>query len=155
MADKDVLAAIGEQSENVLHKATENMELCQRFMALVSLCALESNKRGCSMGGLRMGNVVMGGNRMTAKVSFSKIIVPRVPEAYPNSSTLVDFLHHEAHGLWLFLQRNPCLVKFLEQVIEKMDTYCRDKSKKFEEIEFSNAFMSKEDDIVLEIDTEA
>lgn len=157
MADKDVLSAIGETSENVLHKATENMELCQTFMALVSLCALECNKRGCNMGGLQMGNVLMSGNRMIAKVTFSKLVIPgaRIPEAYPNASRLVDFLHQEAHGLWLFLRKNPCLVKFLEQVSEKMDTYCKDKGKKFEEVKFAKAFMSKEDDIVIEIDTEA
>jgi len=157
MAEKDVLAAVGEQSENVLNKATMNVELCQTYMALVSLCALECNRRGCNMGGLQMGNVLMTGNRMVAKVTFSKLIIPgsRIPEASPNSSRLVDFLHREAHGLWMFLQKNPCLIKFLEQVVERMDTYCRDKGKKFEEINFSKAFMSKEDDIVLEINTEA
>lgn len=152
MPDKDILSAVGEQSERVLHKATESIEICQRFMALVSLCALESNRRGNSVGGVRIGNVSMSGDRMIAKVTFSKIIIPRVPEAAPNSSTLVEFLHREARGLWLFIQKNPDLVRFLEQVIEKVDSYCRYKGKKFEEVTFSNAFMDSEDNIVLEIE---
>jgi len=151
MAQRNVESAIGEKSEKVLHKATENIDLCQRFMALVSLCALECNKRGASMSGVQIGNVLMTGNRMVAKITFSKLIVPRTPEAYPNSSILVEFLHREAEGLWLFIRNNPCFIRFLEQVLEKMDTFCRDKGGKFEEVSFVNAFMDNEDNIVLEI----
>lgn len=151
MAHQDVHTAIGEISERVLHRATENLDLCQRFMALVSLLALECNERGANMSGLQMGNVVMSGNRLIAKVTFSKLIVSRSPEAAPSATGLIDFMHKEAKGLWLFVNKNPCLVTYLQQMVEKMDTYCRDKSKEFNEVEFAQAFMDKEDNVVLEI----
>ena len=99
MADKDVLAAVGGASENLLNKATDNLDICQRFMAMVSLCALEANKRGASMGGVQIGPIVVSGTRLVAKVTFSKLIVPRTITLANNAARLVDFLHGEAEGL--------------------------------------------------------
>jgi hypothetical protein len=94
----------------------------------------------------------MSGNRMIAKVAFSKLIVSRSQEMAPGASSLVQFLRREAEGLWLFIRKNPCLVKYLQQIIERMDAYSRDKGKPFHEISFSNGFMDKTDNIVLEIE---
>lgn len=148
----DVLNAVGSQSERVLHKATESEELCKKFMALVSLLALECHQRGKNMSGLRMGAVVMSGNRLIAKVLFSDLIVPQSPESCLSASGLLDFMRKEAHGLWLFVQQNPCLITWLQHMIEKLDAYCRDKGKQFHEVEFSQAFMDREDNVVLEIE---
>lgn len=153
MAEQNVLSAVGEQSERILHKATENIELCQRFMALVSLLALECNQRGANMnGGLQMGAVLMTGNRMVSKVSFSKLSLSLTTTVVPqNVSSLLDLMMQEARGLWLFVCKNPCLVEYLKQIVEKMDAYSRDKGKAFNEIDFENAFMDREDNVVLEI----
>lgn len=152
MPDKDVLAAVGGASEELLNKATDNLDICQRFMALVSLCALEANKRGCSMGGVRIGSIVMNGDRLVAKVTFSKLEIPRTITLANNAAKLVDFLHGEAEGLWMFIQKNPCFITFLEQLVTIMAAYCKDKGLDFGEVSFSHAFMDSEDNIVLEID---
>jgi len=152
MADKDVLAAVGGASEELLHKATDNLDICQRFMALVSLCAIEANKRGASMGGVRISSIVMNGPRLVAKVTFTRLEIPRTITLANNASRLVDFLHGEAEGLWLFIQKNPCLVTFLEQLVTIMAGYCKDKGLDYGEVSFSHAFMDSEDNIVLEID---
>ena len=153
MADKDVLAAVGGASEELLHAATDNLDICQRFMALVALCALEANKRGCSMGGVRVGSIVMNGpNRLVAKVTFSKLVIPRNITLANQAARLVDFLHGEAEGLWLFIQQNPDFITYLQQLVEIVARYSRDKSLDYGEVSFSHAFMDNEDNIVLEID---
>ena len=153
MADKDVLAAVGGASEELLHAATDNLDICQRFMALVALCALEANKRGCSMGGVRVGSIVMNGpNRLVAKVTFSRLVIPRTITLANQAAKLVDFLHGEAEGLWLFIQKNPDFIKYLEQLVTIMTGYCKDKGLDYGEASFSHAFMDNEDNIVLEID---
>ena len=155
MADKDVLAAVGGASEELLHKATDNLDICQRFMALVAMCALEANKRGASMGGVQIGSIVMNGRHLVAKVTFSKLIIPRSITLANQASRLVDFLHGEAEGLWLFIQKNPDFIKFLEQLVNIMATYCTDKGLDYGEVSFSHAFMDSEDNIVLEIENGA
>lgn len=152
MPEKDVLAAVAGASEDLLHKATDNLDICQRYMALVALCAIEANKRGASMGGVQIGNIVMNGKRLIAKVTFSSLIVPRQITLANNASRLVDFLHGEAEGLWLFIQKNPDFIKFLEQLVSIMDGYCRDKSLDYGEVSFSHAFMDNDDNVVLEIE---
>ena len=148
----DVFNAVGSQSERVLHKATESEELCKKFMALVSLLALECQGRGKNLSGLRMGAVVMSGKLIIAKVTFSDLIIPQSPEPALSATGLLDFMQKEAHGLWLFVHQNPCLVTWLQQVVEKLDAYCRDKGKQFHEVEFAQAFMDREDNVVLEIE---
>ena len=153
MADKDVLAAVGGASEELLHAATENLDICQRYMALVALCALEANKRGASMGGVRVGSIVMNGpDRLVAKVTFSKLVIPRSITLANQASRLVDFLHGEAEGLWMFIQQNPDFITYLQQLVDIVSRYSRYKSLDYGEVSFSHAFMDKEDNIVLEID---
>ena len=152
MPEKDVLAAVGGASEELLHKATDNLDICQRFMALVALCALEANKRGASMGGVQIGSIVMNGPRLVAKVTFSRLVIPRSITLANGAAKLVDFLHGEAEGLWLFIQKNPDFIKFLEQLVTIMTGYCKDKGLDYGEASFSHAFMDSEDNIVLEID---
>lgn len=152
MADKDVLSAIGGASEELLNKATDNLDICQRFMALVALCALEANRRGCSMGGVQVGNIVVSGDRLVAKVTFSRLVIPRTITLANGAARLVDFLHGEAEGLWLFIQKNPDFIKYLEQLVTIMVGYCKHKGLDYGEVSFSHAFMDSEDNIVLEID---
>ena len=152
MPDKDVLAAVAGASESLLHKATDNLDICQRFMALVALCAIEANGRGCSMGGVQVGNIVMNGHRLVAKVTFSRLEIPRSITLANGAARLVDFLHGEAEGLWLFIQKNPDFIKYLGQLVTIVDLYCKDKGLDYGEVSFSHAFMDKEDNIVLEID---
>lgn len=152
MSDKDVLAAVGGASEELLHKATDNLDICQRFMALVALCALEANRRGASMGGVQISSLAMSGKRIVAKVTFSKLVIPRSITLSNNAARLVDFLHGEAEGLYLFIQKNPCFITFLEQLVTMSARYCKDKGKDFGELAFSQAFMDSEDNLVLEIE---
>ena len=152
MSEKDVLAAVGGSSEDLLDKATENMEICQRFMAVVALCALEANKRGASMGGVQIASIVMNGKMLIAKVTFSKLVIPRTITLANNASRIVDFLHGEAEGLWIFIQQNPCFIEYLRQLVSIVDAYCKDKSLEYSELKFVHGFMDSEDNIVLEIE---
>ena len=153
MPEKDVLAAVDGASEELLHKATENLDICQRYMALVALCALEANRRGCSMGGVRVGSIVMNGpDRLVARVTFSKLVIPRSITLANQASRLVDFLHGEAEGLWMFIQQNPDFITYLQQLVDIVSRYSRDKSLDYGEVSFSHAFMDKDDNIVLEIE---
>ncbi|MFA5937356.1 MAG: hypothetical protein WC822_05800 [Candidatus Paceibacterota bacterium] len=154
MPDKDVLSAIGGASESLLDKAAESIEICHKFMAIVALCALEANARGTNMGGVQVGNLAMtGGTRLVAKVTFSKLILnTSVMPTAPAKSKLVDFLHAEAEGLWLFIQKNPTFITYLEQLVNIIEVYARDKSVPFNEVSFSQGFMDREDNIVLEIE---
>jgi hypothetical protein len=152
MPNKDIFAAVAGSSESLMAKATESIEVCNKYMAIVSLCAIEANKRGKSLGGVRVGNIVMSDNRLVAKVSFSGIILPGTVNISPNVKTLVDFLHAEAEGLWLFIQKNPSFITYLEQLVTMLESYCRYKSIEFSELTFSQGFMDNDDNIVLEIE---
>lgn len=152
MPDKDVLAAVGGKSEELLHRATDNLEICQQFMAFVSLCAIEANKRGSSLGGTTVSSIIMNGHTLRAKVRFSRIVVPRTIMLAPNTKRLVDFLHTEAEGLYIFIQHNTTFVTFLDQLVSIIDTYARDKSLEYSEIKFAKTFMDNEDNVIMEIE---
>jgi len=150
--NQDVMGAIGEKSEGLLDQAMQNVELCQRFMAFVSLCALEAHRRGTGFDGIRVGNVEMTENRMLARVSFTRIIIPRPMPSIPEAATFKEFLVKEAHGLWLMVRKNPDFLTYLGQVCAKMRAYCGHKGKAFGDIKFADGFMDKEDNIVLTIE---
>jgi hypothetical protein len=149
---QDVLSAIGSKSDELLDQAMQNIELCQRFMAFVSLCALEAHRRGTGFDGIRVGNVEMTENRMRAHVSFTRLIVPRPMPSVPEASTFKEFLAKEAYGLWLMILKNPDFMTYLGQVCSKMRAYCSHKGLKFSELKFSDGFMDREDNIVLAIE---
>ena len=165
MSERDALAALG-RSENLLHQITENVELCGRIMGIISLLIDVANDRGMSFEGVQVGPVTMVGTRMAAHVTFSKLAIPRRFENIPEAKGFAEFLGKEAEGLYLFIVKNPDLMKWVGDVVGKLDYFCRDKGKKFEELTFSGqaeaqrlrsagdfgCFFTPDDYIVLEVD---
>lgn len=161
MPDQDVLGAIGEKSEVLLHKVTENAELCQAVMGIVSLLALTANERGCDLGGVVVGRVRMLGLAMVAPVKFNRSAVRRQAEAIACANSFMHFLKAEAHGLYLFIAKNPDILVWLRDVVEKMEAHASAKGIAFSDITFGNVvrprkeasvIIDKEDNIVMEMD---
>lgn len=161
MPDLDALAAIGQGSERLLHKVTENVELCKAAMGLIALMALEADRRGADLGGVTIGHVEMSGLRMKAKVKFSRTPIRRPVPAIPSVNSFMHFLKAEAEGLYLFIAQNPDVLTWLEAIVTRMEAHARFKSVDFGAITFnetrkagdaSAAFLDKEDNLVLEMD---
>jgi hypothetical protein len=151
MAELDIHSAIGASSERLLRKAEENIQLCQNFRSLCGLLADEGVTRGSPY--IQIGRVSMTGTRMRAFVMFSKLKIPETYVTYPETNNLMATIYRENQAFYRFIQENRSLIRYLKDVVEHLDTYCRDKGKKFEEIEFSEAFMERDEDfVVLQID---
>jgi hypothetical protein len=153
MPGKTTYEAIGQSSERLLHHVMDNQELCQRFMGFVALCGLECEKRAVPMDGIQIGPVHMGGNKMTAKVSFSQLSLMRsAPPETKAADSFLAFLGKEAEGLYLLIRKNPDFIKYLQSIVEEMDGFAKWHRKEFESLKFANGYMDKEDNIVLEIE---
>ena len=153
MPDKSTLEAIGESSEKLLHKAMENVELCQRFMAFVSLCALTCEQRGTPLDGVRVGAVTMSERKMVAKVTFSRLsLVHSAPPETKAANSFLEFTRKEAEGIYLMIRKNPDFVRYLESMVEHMESYSKWKLKKFSSLKFQDGYMDKNDNIVMKIE---
>ena len=161
MPDLDAMAAIGQGSERLLHKVTENVQLCQMAMGLVSLLALEAHRRGSDMGGVTIGRVEMSGLRMKARVGFSRTAVRRSAPSVPAANSFMHFLKAEAEGLYLFIAQNPDILTWLEGVVTRMEAHADFKRIGFSEVTFGDskkvgeaaaALLDQDDNLVLEMD---
>lgn len=158
---ENVLAAVGEKSERLLHAATDNADLCRFFMALASKVALTAAERGLSLDGIRIGAVSMTGTRIIARVTFSNLAIARTTPDVPEADSLLEFIGKEARGLYLLIKKNPDFLVWLQGVIEKMEAHARHKGRKFSEVTFGEtkkagdcapAFMDADDNVVLDMD---
>ena len=153
MPTKTTYEAIGESSNRLLRHVMDNHELCQRFMGFVALCGLECEKRGVPMDGIQIGPVHMGGRKMTAKVTFSRISIMRsAPPDTKSADSFLEFLGKETQGLYLLIRKNPDFIKYLQTVVEEMDGFAKWHKKEFSALKFENGYMDKEDNIILELE---
>jgi len=161
MPDLDVHAAIGQGSERLLHKVTENADLSAKIMGIVSLIALTAQERGKNLEGINIGPVTMTETRMRAHVTFSDFIVKRRIPEIPEVNSFMHFLKAEAEGLYLMIAKNPDIILWMRATVERMEQYASFKGKKFSELTFGNSkqpgdpaavFMDPEDHIVMELD---
>lgn len=161
MPDLDVNAAIGQGSERLLHKVTENVQLCSNIMGIVSLIALTAQERGKNLAGIQIGPVTMTERRMSAKVTYSDFVLKKSIPSIPSVNSFMHFLKAEAEGLYLMIARNPDILIWIRDIVERMDAYAKHKGKKFEDLTFGDkrepgdaaaVFMDREDVIVMELD---
>ena len=151
MADLDILSAVGFGSERLLLKLLENHELCNNVMALTALCAIEMGGNRASQ--VRVSDVQMVERKMIAHVSFEFGPRPKVAADLADAHKLSAHIGKENMLFYAFIRGNPDFIKWLKQIIEKMDTYALQNGIKYSEIGFGDygAFMDKGNYIVLEI----
>lgn len=146
----DILSAVGLGSERLVLKMLDNHELCSNVMALTALCAIEMGGNRASQ--VRVGDVSMVDRKMIAQVSFDFDGRPAVAAPLPDADKLAAHIGQENMLFYRFLLANPDFIKWIRQVIEKMDTYALQKGIRFSEISFGDhgAFMDRDNYIVLE-----
>jgi hypothetical protein len=154
MADQDVIAAIEAGSGRLLAKLCTNAELCSSVMALTGVLAIEME--GSKASAVRIGDVVMEGRAMKAqvKMDFTARRAAAAPQDLPDSMELLAHIGQENRLFYEFIKANPDVQKWLQQVIEKMDTYALVKGVPFAALTFGDhgAYVTVEGDyIVLEI----
>lgn len=161
MPDRDVASAIGEQSEQLLHRLTENADLCQMVMGLLSQVALIAHERRMNLSGVRVGPVTMRGRRLAAKVTFSRKHIHREAPEIQQVNSFMHFLKSEAEGLYLFVAKNPDFLYWMRQLIQKMEAYAKDTNRRFQDLTIGNflvpgreapAFVDQDDHMVVELD---
>lgn len=152
MADQDVISAVaGFGSERLMLKLLQNHELCSNVMALTAICAIEL--QGNRAKWARVSDVSMIGRRMIARVTLDFSKPPPTLAAIPDSDQLAAHIGQENNLFFIFLRNNPDFIKWIKQVIEKMETYALQKGRPFGELTFGDhgAFMDKDNYIVLEL----
>lgn len=161
MAGENVADAIGKGSEALLVRVTDNLQLCQFVMGIVSMLAITAEERGCDLGGVTVGPLTMSGLRMKAKVRFAKMPVRRASPAIPQVNDFMHFLKAEAQGLYFFIARNPDILVWLASVVEKMERHAAFKQVAFSALTFGDTkkpgdsaavCLSKDDEIIMELD---
>lgn len=132
-------------------KVLENHELCSNIMALTAICCIE-------MGGnhakeVHVGEVVMVGRQMIAKITFDFSAPPRIAAALPDSDKLLDHIGQENAAFFTFIRSNQDFIKWMRQVVDKMETQALRDGRRFSELSFGDhgAFMDKDNYIVLEL----
>ena len=151
MADQDALAALGSRSENLLAMLARNKDLANVFMGVLWVIANTAAERGAKMDGIQIEPVTMTENRIRFQVKFYAISLASRRNISVQATSLADHIGRENAELWVFIRANPDIAVMLQQVLEKLDAYARDKGVPFADIKFSNGIMDDQDHFVLTI----
>lgn len=148
---EDLLSAVGLASGNLLDKLSSNHDLCNSVVALVGFVAGELS--GSSSNRVNISDVEMTGKEMRARITLSRSGYQSVSVPQPSSTKLLEFMGQEGVLFYRFVNAHPDVIKWIRQVIDKMETYALQKGVDFSSINFGEhgAFVDKSKYIVLEI----
>jgi hypothetical protein len=148
---EDLMSAVGLVSGSLLDKLASNRDLCNSVVALVGFMSTELSGAGAKR--VNISDVEMVERQMRARITISRTGYASVAASQPCSDKLLEFMGQEGILFYRFVNAHPDVVKWIRQIIEKMETYAMQKGVAFSSIEFGDhgAFVDKAKYIVLEI----
>lgn len=129
----------------------QNGELCGALGGLLGRLVIECQRRGCGIGDVHMGPIANRGRGMFgSRVTFHYRGM-MVPAGFGAKGTLEEYLANKGVQMAKVLAENYSVNQFFEALIQGMDSYAKDRGVQFQELWVKQAFLSKDDELAIEI----
>lgn len=151
-----VLQQLASQDSVVAFKATENGQMANLFMALLGKMIVEAAQRGKPIQGIAISRPSITNSRLSAHIVFhgihTSIGVPILDRRYDDVG---EYVKARSMGLSMAMAKNTAFTKFLSELFEVLESFCKHKGWPYKALKVSAAFLDKDDNLIAELENGA
>lgn len=147
--NNSVLKFLLQKGEGHAARASENQDVANLFLGVLSRCVVDCQDTGRPIEGVTFGDVYIEGDTLKSTVRSSTLAIGRPPTFLSSQySDMNDYLAAKSGYLMLAMKQNSQFNKVLCEMLDALFNVCRQRGWRYRDLKITKAFISKDGDIV-------